>query len=59
MNLSREAIKGSPSWELNSVIRREYEARLHNYYGLRGYWGETTKDAELDYAASGHPGPSE
>ena len=45
LNLSREAIKGSPSWDPTSVVRREYEARVHDYYGLRGYWGETTKDA--------------
>ena len=45
LNLSREAIKSSPSWDPTSVVRREYEARVHDYYGLRGYWGETIKDA--------------
>jgi hypothetical protein len=31
VNLTREAIKRGPSWEPNSVIRRDYEARLHDY----------------------------
>jgi hypothetical protein len=43
VNMTQEAIRSSPSWEPNSAIRREYEARLHNYYGLRGYWGEATQ----------------
>ena len=40
VSLSREAIKKSPSWDPSSVIRRDYEARLHDFHGLRGYWGE-------------------
>jgi hypothetical protein len=57
VNLSREAIRSSPSWEPDSVIRREYEARLHDYYGLRGYWGEDTGDAERPHREVGrHPG---
>jgi sporulation protein YlmC with PRC-barrel domain len=54
-NLSREAIKNGPSWDPNSVIRREYEARLHDYYGLRGYWVQATKDAGPHLEQEGHP----
>lgn len=46
VNLSREAIKSSPSWEPNAIIPHEYEARLHDHYGLPGYWGPTKKDAD-------------
>ena len=41
VNLSRGDVEKSPSWEPTSVIRREYEARLHDFYGLQGYWGES------------------
>ena len=54
VNLSRDAIKNSPSWDSASPVRREYEAQLHDYYGLRGYWGESTKGTQPRH----HPGSS-
>jgi hypothetical protein len=34
---------------------REYELRLHGYYGLPGYWGEATKAAAPHHDAGRHP----
>jgi hypothetical protein len=39
IDLRREAIKSSPSWDPTSVIGRDYEQRLHDHYERRGYWG--------------------
>ena len=38
VDLSREAIKGSPTWDVTAVISREYEARLYDHYGRPVYW---------------------
>ena len=55
VNLSREEIKSSPSWDPNSVIRREYEARLHAHYGLGGYWVEDAREDHAQSHAESHP----
>jgi sporulation protein YlmC with PRC-barrel domain len=55
VNMTRVAIESSPAWEPASVIRREYEARLHSHYGLRGYWSEVPKDGDARRHADGPP----
>ena len=54
VSLSREAIKKSPSWDPSSVIRRDYEARLHDFHGLRGYWGEAISEGGPQVLAGAH-----
>ena len=36
--LTREAIKDAPEWDDAQPITRAFEARLHDYYGRKGYW---------------------
>ncbi len=36
--LAREAIKDAPEWDASQPITREFEIRLHDYYGRKGYW---------------------
>lgn len=36
--LTREQIKNSPEYDEDAPIDREYETRLHHYYGSQGYW---------------------
>ena len=38
VNLTREAIKQSPEYTEESLLTREYEARLHGHYKRPGYW---------------------
>jgi hypothetical protein len=38
VNLSREAIKQSPSYVEETTLTRDYETRLHEHYGHQGYW---------------------
>ena len=38
VNLTREAIKGSPEFSESTLISREYENQLYRYYGHPGYW---------------------
>ena len=40
VTLSREIIKRSPEYQEESLITRDYEAKLHAHYGRRGYWDE-------------------
>ena len=39
IGMSCEAIKGSPEFDHREPINRDYEGRLHDYYGLPRYWG--------------------
>jgi hypothetical protein len=39
VNLSQEAIKGSPEWNPNAPVNREYETRLYAYAGRPPYGG--------------------
>jgi len=36
--LAREAIKDAPEWDDTQPITRDFETRLHDYYGRKGYW---------------------
>lgn len=36
--LTRETIKDAPEWDDAGGITREFEQRLHDYYGRRAYW---------------------
>ena len=38
--LTRQAIKASPEYDPRVGVAREYERRLHEHYGRRGYWDE-------------------
>jgi hypothetical protein len=38
INMSRQAIKDSPEYDPSVTLEREYETRLHDHYGERGYW---------------------
>jgi uncharacterized protein YrrD len=37
-NLSREAIKQSPEYTADTLLTRDYEAKLHQHYDRQGYW---------------------
>ena len=37
IDVSREVVKGSPPWDPAAVVERDYEQRLHTYYGWPGY----------------------
>jgi hypothetical protein len=36
--LTRKQIEESPAWDPDATVDRDYEARLHDYYDLPGYW---------------------
>lgn len=36
--LTRDDVKRSPEYDDTAVVSREYEARLHDFYGRPGYW---------------------
>ena len=38
VDLPRRKIKNSPEYDDTAPIEREYEERLHEYYGENGYW---------------------
>jgi PRC-barrel domain len=38
VDLTREQIKSGPEYDASQPPEREYEARLHDYYGRPGYW---------------------
>ena len=38
VDMSRQAIKGSPEWNPTAGVNREYESRLYDYYGRPVYW---------------------
>lgn len=38
INLSRAAIKRSPEFKEDSLLNRDYENELHQYYQRQGYW---------------------
>jgi len=37
-NLTREMIKNSPEYSEETLISRDYEIRLHDFYNRQGYW---------------------
>jgi uncharacterized protein YrrD len=38
VNLTRDAIKGSPEYTAESLLSRDYESKLHGHYDRQGYW---------------------
>lgn len=40
LDLSRQAIKDSPTYESTYEVNRERESKLYEYYGRHGYWAE-------------------
>jgi hypothetical protein len=38
VGLTREVIKGAPEYIESTMITREYEKQLHDYYGWPPYW---------------------
>ncbi len=40
VDLLKEAVKGSPAWDLSALITRNYEEHLYRYYDKSGYWQE-------------------
>jgi hypothetical protein len=38
VSVSREAVRNAPTYDTRSAIERDYETRLHEHYGRRGYW---------------------
>ena len=38
VNMEKKRIKESPPYESGAAVDREYEARLHDYYGYPYYW---------------------
>ena len=46
VNLTRESIKRSPQYTEESLLNRDYEARLHGHYNRQGYWANEQADKE-------------
>jgi hypothetical protein len=40
VNVDRETVKGSPEYNDEALLTREYESRLHGHYNRQGYWIE-------------------
>jgi len=40
VDLSCEALRGAPRYDLSRPVDRAYETRLHDYYGRPPYWRE-------------------
>ena len=38
VNITRDAVKEAPEYTGDTVLNREYEARLHDHYDREGYW---------------------
>ena len=38
VNIEKKRIQESPPYEVGEAVDREYEARLHDYYGYPYYW---------------------
>ena len=43
---TRESIKRSPQYTEESLLNRDYEARLHGHYNRQGYWANEQADKE-------------
>lgn len=40
VSLTRDQVSNSPDIDTDKPVSRQYEARLHDYYGWSPYWGE-------------------
>ncbi len=38
IDLTRDAIKSSPTWDIATVVSRDYEVRLYDHFGRSVYW---------------------
>jgi uncharacterized protein YrrD len=38
MTINREQIKNAPEYDPQEPVSREYQANIHEYYGIPGYW---------------------
>jgi len=38
LDLTRDAIRGSPIWDVGAPVNRDYEERFYDYYGRPVYW---------------------
>jgi hypothetical protein len=45
VELTRELIKTSPAYDPSGPVQRDYEVRLHDYYGRPGYWSDRSDEA--------------
>lgn len=45
VELTRERIKSSPEYDASGPVPRDYEVRLHDYYGRPGYWSPRSDEA--------------
>ena len=45
VDMTREKVKNSPEYDSSGHVQREYERRLHDYYGRPGYWSERRDEA--------------
>lgn len=45
-DLSRQAIKDSPTWDGADAINRQYEVQLYDYYGRPVYWRHADRPAD-------------
>ena len=43
ISMNRQSITNSPEWSPSVAISREYEARLHKYFGLPAYWDDSER----------------
>ena len=43
VNLTKEAIKGSPPYDPDKIKYRDYEEQLYKYYGKPNYWSKPKK----------------
>jgi sporulation protein YlmC with PRC-barrel domain len=50
VNLTREAIKQSPEYTEESLLTRDYEVKLHQYYHREGYWVSSEDREKKDVA---------
>lgn len=38
VDMTREAVRNAPEYDPSAAVSRDYETRLHGYYGRAGYW---------------------
>jgi len=47
--LDREAIKQSPQYTEETLLTRDFEAKLHRHYTIEGYWVREPADKEYSH----------
>jgi hypothetical protein len=58
INLTREAIKGSPPYNSEGALHRDDEADLYNHYQRAGYWAEQMRPENPQFHIA-EPAPSD